>query len=143
MEKFIMNENKSYATGVATTKIPTHQDYNCNVNYAGKWLVNFNEKKKYKHLCGRMVKNTDGEKYFLEFNFIISFVEVPEIDQNYPCFASPLDPNQPTEKFMFEFKTLFYEFVKLERKYFDYLKFLNEKKEEKKNQKEFERFDPR
>jgi len=117
MERFIMNENGSYSSSNATTKVPTHPDYQRNSNWAGSFCRKYNEKFS-RDMCLNMRKNTDGEKYFIEFSFLVS-----KDKGDHVAYATALDTNQEHEKFINGFRYLYYQYLIMQRKWTDKSKY--------------------
>jgi hypothetical protein len=112
-----MSENGSYSTNKAQTNVPEHPDYHRNVNWGGGFCRRYNEKFN-RDFCLGMRKNTDGEKYFIEFSFV-----VPRDKGEHMAWATPLDPNQENEKFIDGFRYLYYQYLIMQRKWSDKSKY--------------------
>lgn len=107
-------------------KIQQHPHYDDNVNWGSKFIERFNQNSKHSFFAMRMVKNTDGVKYFFEFSFVVPKEHAYSIRKNrnaplekvfHPAYATALDPNQEKEKFMIGFKNTYCEYFGMQKKW--------------------------
>jgi hypothetical protein len=95
-----------------TTVVNTHNDYASNVNWGAKFVQNCTNGFDGKEFTIRLEKSLDGEKYY----FLLSF-SVQGQFSDHPNYGKPVDPNQTREKFMQEFKAVYFAYSTMQRKW--------------------------
>lgn len=123
-------------------EIKQHADYDDNVNWAGKFIQKFLEHSQHSFFTMRMSKNSDGQKYYIEFSFIVPKEHAYSVVKNkgdepkkvyHPSYATTLDPNQEKEKFFAGFKNTYVDYFRLQKRW----------NQEAHKDKAFSAFDPK